>query len=105
MALGVDADWRYSSFRYDGLQEGQVILLGTDGIWEARCKTGEMLGKAPVRQLLREQAHRTATEIVAALTDLVQDFIGPGQLEDDLTLVVVKVVAEGQNVAPAAHYA
>jgi phosphoserine phosphatase RsbU/P len=75
------------------LREGQVILLGTDGIWEARRSTGEMLGKAPVRRLLQEQAHRPAEEIVVALTDLVQAFAGANRLEDDLTMVVVKVVA------------
>jgi phosphoserine phosphatase RsbU/P len=71
-----------------------VILLGTDGIWEARRSTGEMLGKRPVRQLLREQAHRPAAEIVAALTDMVRAFAGARRLEDDLTMVVVKVVSD-----------
>jgi sigma-B regulation protein RsbU (phosphoserine phosphatase) len=93
VALGVDAEGAYSAFKREGLREGQVILLGTDGIWEARRSTGEMLGKAPVRRLLREQAHRPAVEIVAALTDLVNDFKGARRLEDDLTMVVVKVVA------------
>ncbi|WP_159441237.1 PP2C family protein-serine/threonine phosphatase [Desulfopila aestuarii] len=99
VALGANEDCLYKSFKHDGLQEGQLILLGTDGIWEARSKTGEMLGKAPVRGLVREQAHRTATEIVDALSALVQDFISPGRLEDDITLVVIKVVAENQNVS------
>jgi sigma-B regulation protein RsbU (phosphoserine phosphatase) len=93
VALGVDAEGVYRANQREGLRAGQVILLGTDGIWEARRSTGEMLGKAPVRQLLREQAHRPAEEIVAALTDLVQAFVGAGRLEDDLTMVVVKVVA------------
>jgi phosphoserine phosphatase RsbU/P len=93
MALGVDAEGVYRAFQREGLREGQVILLGTDGIWEARRSTGEMLGKAPVRQLLREQAHRPTGEIVVALTDLVQRFAGTRRLEDDLTMVAVKVVS------------
>jgi sigma-B regulation protein RsbU (phosphoserine phosphatase) len=91
MALGVDAESAYSAFKREGLRAGQVILLGTDGIWEARRSTGEMLGKAPVRRLLREQAHQPAEAIVAALTDLVQRFAGARRLEDDLTMVVVKI--------------
>lgn len=94
VALGVDVEGHYRSFRRESLQEGQVILLGTDGIWEARCNTGEMLGKAPVRDLLREHAHLTAEEIVGALSDMVQGFIGRGRLEDDFTVVVVKIVAD-----------
>jgi sigma-B regulation protein RsbU (phosphoserine phosphatase) len=97
MALGVDAKGVYKAFQHEDLREGQVILLGTDGIWEARRSTGEMLGKAPVRQLLREQAHRPAEAIVTALTDLVQAFVGAGRLEDDLTMVVVKVVSNQET--------
>jgi sigma-B regulation protein RsbU (phosphoserine phosphatase) len=93
MALGVDAETRYSASQRHGLRQGEVILLGTDGIWEARRSTGEMLGKAPVRELLRREAHRSAAEIVAALSDLVQGFVGAGRPEDDLTMVVVKVVS------------
>jgi sigma-B regulation protein RsbU (phosphoserine phosphatase) len=93
MALGVDAETRYSASQRHGLRQGEVILLGTDGIWEARRRTGEMLGKAPVRELLRQEAHRPAAGIVAALTDLVQGFVGAGRPEDDLTMVVVKVVS------------
>jgi sigma-B regulation protein RsbU (phosphoserine phosphatase) len=92
IALGVDAEGAYRSSQYEGLKAGQVILLGTDGIWEARSATGEMLGKTPVRRLLREQAHRPAVEIVAALIDLVRAFLGDRRPEDDLTMVVVKVV-------------
>ena len=51
-----------------------------------------MFGKAAVRKLLREQCHRSAPEIVAALTGLVQQFVGDARPEDDLTMVVVKIV-------------
>jgi sigma-B regulation protein RsbU (phosphoserine phosphatase) len=74
------------------LNRDDFVVLGTDGIWEARTATGEMFGKAPVRKLLREHSHRSAPEIVAALTGLVQQFVGDGRPEDDLTMVVVKIV-------------
>jgi sigma-B regulation protein RsbU (phosphoserine phosphatase) len=93
MALGVDAEGGYTASRQGGLREGQVILLGTDGIWEARTAGGEMLGKGPVRRLLRELAHRSAAEIVTALADLVLGFVGTGRPEDDLTMVVVKITS------------
>jgi phosphoserine phosphatase RsbU/P len=92
MALGVDAEGGYLASARADLTQGQVILLGTDGIWEARTATGEMFGKAAVRKLLREQCHRSAPEIVAALTGLVQQFVGDARPEDDLTMVVVKIV-------------
>lgn len=96
MALGVDAEGGYDAVAREGLTEGQVILMGTDGIWEARNPRGDMLGKAPVRELLREQAHRSVPEIVASLTGLVQAFVGDGRSEDDLTMVVVKILPQGE---------
>lgn len=92
VALGVDADAVYMASKWDSLRAGQVLLIGTDGIWEACNLSGEMLGKEQVRQRLREQAHCSASEIVVSLTELVQSFVGEGRLEDDLTMVVVKVV-------------
>lgn len=93
MALGVDVDTAYTASCWDALAVGQVILLGTDGIWEARTAGGEMLGKARVRSLLRDQAHRSAAEIVTALAEMVGEFVGEQRPEDDLTMVVFKVVA------------
>lgn len=92
VALGVDADTVYTASKRDSLRAGQVLLIGTDGIWEACNLSGEMLGKEQVREHLREQAHCSASEIVASLTELVQSFVGEGRLEDDLTMVVVKIV-------------
>ena len=46
-----------------------------------------------MRRVLREHAGGTAAEIVEALHALVASAVGTGRLEDDLTMVVVKVVA------------
>ena len=45
MALGVYADGRYQEYRKTGLKKGQIIMLGSDGLWEARNPKGEMFGK------------------------------------------------------------
>ena len=91
-ALGIVADAVYTASNRDSLRAGQVLLIGTDGIWEACNLSGEMLGKEQVQQRLREQAHCSASEIIASLTELVQSFVGERRLEDDLTMVVVKIV-------------
>jgi sigma-B regulation protein RsbU (phosphoserine phosphatase) len=45
IALGVDAEWIYEDYKKTDFSNDQVIFLSTDGIWEARNKKGEMLGK------------------------------------------------------------
>ncbi len=45
LALGVDKNWTYTSYKQPGIRYGQVVLIGTDGIWEAENENGERFGK------------------------------------------------------------
>ena len=42
MALGVDKHCRYEENRMDGFRRGGIIVMGTDGIWEARNEKSQM---------------------------------------------------------------
>jgi len=63
----MDENWRYEVNQKLGLSRGQIIVLGTDGIWEARNNQGEMFGKASFNEIIRQNAARSAAEIVAAV--------------------------------------
>lgn len=91
--LGIVAGARYDLNSLDTLAPGQVALLATDGLWEARDARGEMYGKRRVREALRRQAGRPAQAIVTALLAELRDFLGGARPEDDVTLVVVKGLA------------
>ena len=56
IALGVDAAWVYADYQKTDFSNGQVIFLSTDGFWEARNKSGEMLGKEPILNAIRQNA-------------------------------------------------
>ena len=43
MALGFDPGYRYQSMKRDGIRDGNIIAIGTDGIWETDNRDGEML--------------------------------------------------------------
>jgi len=91
MALGVDADRRYEQFRKTDLKQGQVIILGSDGLWEARNPKGEMFGKEPVHQIIRQSPAATAREILTACFNRFNVFLGDRAPEDDVTLVVIRI--------------
>ena len=57
LALGVDGEWNYVTNRKEGLKEGQIIVLGTDGIWETQNPQGELLGKEAICKIIRENAN------------------------------------------------
>jgi len=47
----VDINWCYEENRKTDLAEGQIIFLGTDGIWETHDPRGKMFGKKPVQDI------------------------------------------------------
>ena len=91
--LGVSRSWTYQEFSREGLCEGQVLVIGTDGIWETRRADGRMYGKDRLRKVIREHGRDSADRISTAITESVAAFRGNGVRQaDDITLVVVKIV-------------
>jgi sigma-B regulation protein RsbU (phosphoserine phosphatase) len=88
--LGFDEDIEYDSFQRR-LKPGQVIVIGTDGIWETHNKTGEMFGKEALMEIIRHNHKTSARQIVNTVTDALERFRGDEAPEDDITLVVIKV--------------
>jgi serine phosphatase RsbU (regulator of sigma subunit) len=97
LALGIDADQVYSAQSKSGLGDGQIILLGTDGLWEARNASGEMFGKDRLFGLLRRHARGSAEDITRSVLDHLKAFQGSAEFEDDATLVVVKLAVNDRS--------
>jgi sigma-B regulation protein RsbU (phosphoserine phosphatase) len=92
MAIGVSPEAQFEE-RARPLAPGQIIVLGTDGIWETRDPQGRMYGRPALRQVIRDNAGKSARELVEAVIGAVERFRGPGaKSEDDITLVVAKVL-------------
>lgn len=90
IALGVDEQTTYEKYETADLSEDHLIVLGTDGIWEATDAKGRMLGKAPVYEIIRKFADRDAATILEAVVNELLEFKGTARLEDDVTLIVIK---------------
>jgi len=91
IALGVQGNYDYAMQVRNKLQPGQVIILGTDGIWESYNPLGEVFGKERLMDIVR----RTATQASAVILERVfqehAEFSRGSKNEDDLTLVVIKM--------------
>jgi sigma-B regulation protein RsbU (phosphoserine phosphatase) len=80
-----------SEDRTSDISKGQVILLGTDGVWEAANPKGKMFGKEPVHAAIRKHQNGSATEILEAILYTLDKFQAGAKNEDDVTLVVIKM--------------
>jgi len=94
--LGIEGDWTFTEFSRDGWRPGQVIVLGTDGIWETRSPEGEMFGKERLREAVERLAAGSAEEIIEGITQTLDRFRQDQVQADDVTVVVIKV-GEGDN--------
>lgn len=90
MVLGAFDDTSYQENCCTELKDGQILLLGTDGIWEASNKDGEFFGKERLWNIVGEMQNSSAHSIVSGIFIAVHDFTGRDQQEDDLTIVVIK---------------
>jgi len=88
--LGTLEDTEFRPLGPIRMESGDVILIGTDGIWEARNPGGEMFGTRRLRQVLATWAHKPAATIHAAVIDKVHSFCATSKPEDDMTLMVIK---------------
>jgi sigma-B regulation protein RsbU (phosphoserine phosphatase) len=94
--LGIDPNWHFAAPGIRELAPGDIYVLATDGLWEARGADGTRYGTSRLHACLAHHAADTAAGVGAALRASVLEFIA-GRLHDDMTLVVVKVRASGSE--------
>ncbi len=91
LALGVIDGFKYVAHHKNDLSNGQVIAIGTDGIWEAINTRGEMFGKKRLRDIIQRSAAASADDILNQVYVELNKFMSGTKSEDDITLVVIKV--------------
>jgi sigma-B regulation protein RsbU (phosphoserine phosphatase) len=101
LPLGVMDDTAYTEQAAGPFSPGQVILVGTDGVWEMPDAKGEPFGKDRLRDAIRESAAGSADDIARAVKDRLAAFRSDARQVDDVTFVVVKVLPGGP-IAPRA---
>ncbi len=83
------------------LQEGDLILLYTDGIKEAMNYNEELFGFNRIKETLKKYSALPACEIKNNIINEVKEYCVNSYLQDDLTMVIIKV--NEANHDPAIH--
>ena len=90
IALGVDETWSFQENRQELWSDSQIVLIGTDGIWESENPQGEGFGKKRLGEIIRKHKHQTSQEIVHATTEALAKHRQTAPQQDDITMVVIK---------------
>jgi len=93
IVLGIDDSYTYENQLTD-FHEGDIILIGTDGIFETRNSDNQVFGQDRVREIITLFKEQTAATIENAIVSEVKSFRGDVSQEDDITLVVIKADQE-----------
>jgi sigma-B regulation protein RsbU (phosphoserine phosphatase) len=89
--LGIDSDVQYAEYESRAVGRGDLLILGTDGIWETRNPEGELFGKNRLREVIRSLGNRPVSEIAKALEEHLDMYRGRFNPEDDITFVLIRL--------------
>jgi serine phosphatase RsbU (regulator of sigma subunit) len=89
--LGIFDDSEFASSPEIRLEEGDLLLLLTDGAAEAQNPEGAFFETEGVLRAVAEARHRSAAQIVESLRAAVLEFSRDSPQADDVTVVVCKV--------------
>ncbi len=87
--LGVFAEWQCSTSEVT-LTPGDLLVLYSDGITEARNDHEEEFGEARLRQVLQANRNLRAADLLKKLLEDVNQF-SAGKQSDDMTTIVARV--------------
>lgn len=86
--LGIVPNMDYPEY-HDALLDGEIILLYTDGLLEAR-KGSILFGEVGISSALTENSDLDVLELPGRLLDVAQDF-AEGTLSDDVAIVALRL--------------
>lgn len=92
LPLGLTKDRPIDSAPAITLQPGELVLLVSDGIFESVSANRKQFGLAQTLEVVRANRHLSAAEIVAVLCRAAQDYGRHAPQQDDMTVVVIKVL-------------
>lgn len=90
MPLGLDAHEIYTQYEIQ-IMPGDLLVFYSDGVTEARNRTGELFGVERLIDLVQTHADLDPEELTKRLRAAVEGFSGSGNFADDLTCVSVKL--------------
>jgi phosphoserine phosphatase RsbU/P len=92
-ALGLAAHTLYSKHEWQ-MEAGDVLLIYSDGLSEARNEFGKFFGEERIEKVLANSASLNPKDIGASLLHHVDRFIGDARLHDDLTIALIQKLAD-----------
>jgi Na+/proline symporter len=89
LIIGVKEEFTYEQESLT-LEDGDTLLLYTDGVIEAENENNELFGEERLVELLSEKHHLAPQELIDYIVQQVRIFSGHSNFQDDVSLVVMQ---------------
>jgi sigma-B regulation protein RsbU (phosphoserine phosphatase) len=96
LPLGVMDSAEYEEHILGPLKPGQILFLGTDGVWEMPDAANQQFGKQRLREVIQSAADGSADQIAKAIRSALTAYRGQEKSVDDVTFVILKAMAVPQ---------
>ncbi len=90
LIIGVREEFPYEQESLE-LDDGDVLLLYTDGLIEAENDQKELFGEDRLAELLEQRCQLEPQELINHIVEHVREFSGQNNFHDDVSLVVMQV--------------
>ena len=90
-ALGLTPDAHYSEHSFE-LKKGELLVVYSDGVTDARNEADELFGEDRLFALLNELGEMSSPEIGERIVAEVAGFVGDAPRTDDLSLAIMRPV-------------
>ena len=94
MIAGIIDNNKYNQSGPVKLKNGDLVVIGTDGIWEAREQYGKLFGKERLKNIIMDNHDLPPAELIDLILNSVIDFADSTHIKDDITMVVIKKKSE-----------
>jgi serine phosphatase RsbU (regulator of sigma subunit) len=92
MPLGISGDTKFTTAEPITLMPGDVLLLFTDGVVEARGPDKTDFGTERMIDVIRQTCDRSSKDIVDAIYRAAREFADDQPQKDDITVLLAKVL-------------
>ncbi|MBM9603809.1 PP2C family protein-serine/threonine phosphatase [Desulfopila inferna] len=94
IAMGVESSLEYESNQVATTGRDQLIVIGSDGAWEAENSRGEMFGKERIKRIIIENSRLEPEKLIELINSEIDIFLEGVPPQDDITFVVIKMMMD-----------
>lgn len=90
LVLGFDDKYSYQENEVSFHESNQIILVGSDGVWDVENEAGEMFGRDRAMSLLLQYQQFPAGIMIQKISESISAFRKEKPQNDDITLAIIK---------------